>query len=114
MPFCGADEEAGDEEERWADNFAAFVTSTYAGLQSRAAEKCGVLPGEAWRTAMEAAAMAGARQVRGSCRPAPCMRPRCVLASLSLQQQAPGHLATGACAAYSEADALRCPKLLGN
>ena len=78
MPFCGADEEAGDEEERWADNFAAFVTSTYAGLQSRAAEKCGVLPGEAWRTAMEAAAMAGARQVRGSCRPAPCMRPRCV------------------------------------
>ena len=77
MPFCGTDEEAGDEEERWADKFAAFVTSTYAGLQSRAAEKCGVLPGEAWRAAMEAAAMAGARQVRGSCRPAPCMLPSC-------------------------------------
>ena len=64
-----ADEEAQDDEERWADKFASFVTSTYAELQGRAAEKCGVLPGEAWRAAMEAAALAGARQVCGSCRP---------------------------------------------
>lgn len=52
-----------DDEESWAARFAALVTGTYAQLQNRAADKCGVAPGEAWRTALEAAASAGVRQV---------------------------------------------------
>ena len=63
-----ADDEDGDESG-WAGRFGALVTGTYAQLQIKAAEKCGVAPGEAWRTALEAAAMAGARQVGNWCLP---------------------------------------------
>jgi hypothetical protein len=63
--MCESSTEADEDgdEEGWAARFAALVTGTYAQLQTRAAEKCGVAPGEAWRTALEAAAGAGVRQV---------------------------------------------------
>jgi len=58
------EEDANDEGENWSEKFATYLTAAYAQLQTAAANKCGVSSGEVWRTALEAASNAGAKQAR--------------------------------------------------
>ena len=63
-PAAAEEQESQEEEsESWSDKFSNLLTSTYGQLQSAAGKVVGVPQGEAWRTALRAAARSGTAQV---------------------------------------------------
>ena len=74
LPAAAEAEESGEEgSESWSDKFSNLLTSTYGELQAAAGKAVGVPQGEAWRTALRAAARCGTAQV--CC--GPCPAPEC-------------------------------------
>ena len=64
LPAAAEAEQAGEEgSESWSDKFSNLLTSTYGELQAAAGKAVGVPQGEAWRTALRAAARCGTAQV---------------------------------------------------